>query len=342
MKRNTVETKWIRIVDNYEEYEAFVYLVINKVNNKKYIGRKFTKKRNRKKLSETSIRRKLIITESDWRYYKSSSKDLQNDILKDGEENFDFIILEWCKNRISAMYLEVEYQIKNDVLTKKMDNGEYEYYNTNIMSKYFRPKEYGTEEYNNKCRNISKSLIEGYKTGKIQHPLKGKQHPNRGKKMSQTGHSKNKGKNWYNNGTKNLSLSKTETIPFGYSPGILKKNPNQTLKFIQRYDINPNFCSFCNKKLPYNKRKNSYCNSECQNNCHSNRMQNKWKINPTKNPSFLGMIITPNGKYFYYTDAAKTENTSAFKLKSKIKNRDNGYYFIPKKDIPKEWLDECL
>lgn len=341
-KKNINETKWIGIIDNHDEYEAFVYLIVNKTNNKKYIGRKFTKKRNRKKISNTSNRRKLIISDSDWKYYKSSSKDLQDDILKNGEESFDFIILEWCKTRISAMYLEVEYQVKNDVLTKKMDTGEYEYYNNNIMSKYFRPKEYGTVEYENKCRKISNSLIESYKSGKIKHPMLGKEHPNKGKKLPQTGHTKNTGKQWYNNGIKNISVKNADLVPNGFIQGLIKNNPDQKTKFIKNYNIKPKYCKACNLNLPYSRRKQSYCSDYCQNSTHSNRMKNKWKNNPTKNPSFLGMVITPFGKFTSYVDAAKRENISTFKLKAKIEKNIDGYYFIPKKEIPNEWLKICL
>jgi len=341
-KKNIQETKWIGIVENYDDYEAFVYLIVNKINNKKYIGRKFTKKRNRKKISETSNRRKLIISDSDWKFYKSSSKELQEEITKNGENNFDFIILEWCKTRISAMYLEVEYQVKNDVLTKKMENGEYEYYNNNIMSKYFRPKEYGTIEYQNKCKNISKSLIEQYRLGNIKHPMIGKIHPNKGKKLPQTGHTKNKGKIWYNNGSKNLLLNNEDIVPVGFIRGIIKKNFDQKLKFTEQYNDNPKFCRSCNKKLPYSKRKQSYCGNYCQNNAHSNRMKLKWKNDPTKNVSFVGLIITPIGKFLSYTSAAKAENTTPCKLKTKINKNISGYSFIPKKEIPEEWLNQCL
>ncbi|WWT39518.1 GIY-YIG_SF superfamily protein [Microcystis phage Mel-JY01] len=140
-RREAAETKWVGVVDNTDDYESFVYLIINKLNNRKYIGRKFTKKRNKKKISETSLRRRIVITDSDWKYYKSSCDELKRDIEKFGEDNFEFIVLKWCKKRIEAIYLEVEYQVKNDVLTKKFQDGMYEYYNTNIMSKFYRPKD---------------------------------------------------------------------------------------------------------------------------------------------------------------------------------------------------------
>lgn len=139
MKKNQIETNWENVPIDTSEYEAFVYLIINTITNKKYIGRKFVNQRRRKKVTK-SVRHKLVITESDWKYYKSSSQDVLNDIEKFGIEKFKFIVLEWCKTRLQSMYLEVEYQVKNDVLSKQLDNGEFEYYNTNIMNKFFRSK----------------------------------------------------------------------------------------------------------------------------------------------------------------------------------------------------------
>lgn len=140
-KKQLTETKWVNIVENVEDYEAFVYMIVNRETGRKYIGRKFTKQRRRRKPNKDAKRRKLTISESDWRTYKSSSSELIKDIEKYGEDAFDFIILDWTDNRIKAMYLELEYQVKNDVLTKRLPNGEFEFYNTNIMTKYFRPKE---------------------------------------------------------------------------------------------------------------------------------------------------------------------------------------------------------
>lgn len=344
-KKIITETKWTNVVDNTEDYEGFVYLIVNKTNDRKYIGRKFTKKRNRKKISETAKRRKLVISDSDWKYYKSSSAELQKEIEQLGEDNFDFIILEWCKTRASAMYLEVEYQVKNDVLTKKLENGEYEYYNSNIMSKYFRPKEYGTEQYEAKCRNISKALTEAFRSGKIKHPMEGKIHPNKGKKLPQTAPAipPALGTTWYTNGEVNLQIKKGQTIPPDFYKGqVKKKTDNYRKKFTSSYSQNPKFCKKCGEKLPYSKRKQMYCGAKCQDSTHSDRMRVKWKSNPMLNPSFSGIVITPIGEFLSYKSAAKAENTTPYKLRRKIDSNLSGYQFIPKKEIPKEWLEECL
>lgn len=51
------------------EYAGFCYLIENKIDNRKYIGKKFF-----------WHRRKNKYVESDWKNYYSSSKELKNDI----------------------------------------------------------------------------------------------------------------------------------------------------------------------------------------------------------------------------------------------------------------------
>lgn len=339
------QTKWENVVKNPDDYEGFVYLIINTINDRKYIGRKFTKKRNRIKLSETSKRRKLVISESDWYYYKSSSDELKADIAKYGQDSFRFIILEWCKTRKDAMYLEVEYQVKNDVLTKKLDTGDYEFYNSNIMSRYFRPKEAGTIEYETKCRNISTSLKDGFSSGRIVHPMKGKQHPNRGKKLPQTG-IKNKGRYighiCYTDGTRNLFLPKSKKPPTDFKRGITRVKVDQIAKFKKLYSENLKYCKACGVELSYENRKRTYCGTECQQTTHSSRMHDHHSSTPLINPFIVGMYITPYGKFLSSIKAANAEKSTAYKIKRKCKLKTDGYEFIPLKEIPKEWLNECL
>lgn len=139
-KDRLIETEWQNVPDDTSMYEGFVYLIINKTNNRKYIGRKYINSKRRTRPTKATKRRKLVISESDWKYYKSSSIELQGDIEKYGVENFSFVVLEWFENRLRTIYAEMEYQVKNDVLTRKLPSGDYEFYNTNILSKYFRAK----------------------------------------------------------------------------------------------------------------------------------------------------------------------------------------------------------
>jgi hypothetical protein len=111
-------------------------------------------------------KRGKIFVESDWKKYKSSSKDLLALIEELGEDKFTFTILECYSTRAQVNYGEVEYQIKADVLKKKLYNGEYEYYNKNIMSRYFRPKDECSAETSKKISDKAKINMIGNTNGR--------------------------------------------------------------------------------------------------------------------------------------------------------------------------------
>jgi hypothetical protein len=98
-----------------EGYTAFVYLITNKLTNKKYIGKKlfyFTKTKSIKG------KKKRIKQESDWKEYWSSSEDVKKDVKEYGEENFLREIIKLCINKGSASYYEAKEQFINEVLEK--------------------------------------------------------------------------------------------------------------------------------------------------------------------------------------------------------------------------------
>ncbi len=166
-------TNWEGVPESIDKYAGFVYLITNTVTDQKYIGRKYFWRDLRVKKKGKS-RRVRKIKESEWKEYKSSSQDVLADIAKYGEDKFRFQILSVWETRARVNEQEIAEQFARDVLHKKMPNGEYEYYNKSILSKFYRPKEEGTPEYAAKCANISKSLKEGYSSGKLAHGLKGK------------------------------------------------------------------------------------------------------------------------------------------------------------------------
>lgn len=96
-------------------YFGFVYLITNKINNKRYIGKKlFTKA----KTKQTKGKKKKIRAESDWKDYWGSSDILLTDIEKLGKENFTKEILRLCKTRGDTNYFEAKYQFVMEVLEK--------------------------------------------------------------------------------------------------------------------------------------------------------------------------------------------------------------------------------
>lgn len=117
--------------------EGFIYQITNLTNGTRYIGKKFIWSKRKIKQKGTT-RRKHVKSESNWRTYTSSSKILNHDINLLGKNCFIFEILSLHKTRAETNYEEVKLQIINDVLKAKNEDGEYTFYNMNIMCKFFR------------------------------------------------------------------------------------------------------------------------------------------------------------------------------------------------------------
>jgi len=99
-----------------EGCEAFVYLITNKKNGKKYIGKKLAKFKTTKPPLKGKKRKRKGTKESDWREYWGSSDHLKADVEKYGEENFFREILHVCPSRGVASYLEAQEQFERKVL----------------------------------------------------------------------------------------------------------------------------------------------------------------------------------------------------------------------------------
>lgn len=111
---------------NPNDHFGFVYQITHKESGKSYIGCKHLYRYKKAKRT----------TESNWKYYCSSSKYLEPDIKKFGKRAFSFVILLLCKNKRDLYYNEMKMQVDLDVL------GSDDYYNKNIGGKrFFRPVE---------------------------------------------------------------------------------------------------------------------------------------------------------------------------------------------------------
>jgi len=105
-----------------EEWQGFVYLITNNRTGKKYIGKKtFWSTRRLKQKGKT--RRKVVKSESDWRKYFGSNKELLEDIAEHGAD-VHREILRLCKTKGDCSYYEAKEIFERDALLKE------EYYNS--------------------------------------------------------------------------------------------------------------------------------------------------------------------------------------------------------------------
>ena len=102
---------------------GFVYLIINTLTGKKYIGKKlFYATKTKVKtitLKTTGVKKKKKIKESiesDWKDYYGSSDYLKADVIAQGSENFKREVLRLCYNKGELSYYEAKYQFECDVL----------------------------------------------------------------------------------------------------------------------------------------------------------------------------------------------------------------------------------
>ena len=106
-----------------KDCEAFVYLITNLIDHKKYVGKKLAKFKTTKNPLKGRKNKRRGTKESDWRTYWGSNAHLVDDVLRLGEHRFTREILHYCPSRGVASYLEAQEQFERKVLETD------EYYN---------------------------------------------------------------------------------------------------------------------------------------------------------------------------------------------------------------------
>jgi hypothetical protein len=115
-----------------EDCVGFVYLITNKTNDRKYVGKKlakFSKTAYKTVVLKNGTKKKKKIKskiDSDWITYYGSSVELSKDIELLGEDNFTREILFYCKSKAECSYVEAREQFSRRVLEST------EYYNGQI------------------------------------------------------------------------------------------------------------------------------------------------------------------------------------------------------------------
>ena len=117
MKTGTEWTYQGKIIEELpKDCEAFVYLITNLTDNKKYVGKKLAKFKTTKKPLKGRKNKRRGTKESDWRTYWGSNSHLVDDVLRLGEHRFTREILHYCPSRGVASYLEAQEQFERKVL----------------------------------------------------------------------------------------------------------------------------------------------------------------------------------------------------------------------------------
>ncbi len=127
--------------ENISDSFGFVYLIENKINGRKYIGRKYFWSFRKPKGKSRKVK-----SESDWKKYYGSCPELKEDVIKFGRENFSRTMLSVHKTGGKTNFEETRQLFANNVLTESLDDGSPAWYNSNILSRYFRKDYYGKDD----------------------------------------------------------------------------------------------------------------------------------------------------------------------------------------------------
>lgn len=211
---------WCGVLPDVDDYFGFVYIITHQDSGRKYIGKKQYWR------SSGKVKRRPSDRQSDkwrdhhwlpaaWQKYTGSSKELNKDIKKNGKRFYTFEILKNCRSKGDLHYSEIVEQILMDVLRSKLPCGEYEYYNKQIAATRFRPPNFHSDETRKKIKDgIAKNG----------HPMQGKVHPNKGKKLPQCAPKDcaARGSKHITNGVDNLWLREGDTLPVDWGYGITR------------------------------------------------------------------------------------------------------------------------
>ena len=119
---------------------GFVYSITCEQNQREYIGRKYFWKFRTPKGKKRKVK-----SESDWKKYYGSCPELKEDIEQLGRQNFNRTILSLHLTSGKTNFEETRQLFVKGVLTESLSDGTPKFYNSNILSRYFRKDYYNFE-----------------------------------------------------------------------------------------------------------------------------------------------------------------------------------------------------
>jgi hypothetical protein len=113
---------------------GFIYKITCNCNSKSYIGKKQCKTIFKRKPLKGKKNKRHEERETDWKIYTSSSRELNEDIILHGKNNFKFEIIRLCESKFELAYFEAKIQFEEEVLLRD------DYYNGIINIRLGKPK----------------------------------------------------------------------------------------------------------------------------------------------------------------------------------------------------------
>jgi hypothetical protein len=95
---------------------GFIYIVTNLQTGMKYIGNKQMYAVRKRPPLKGKTKKRTCVVETDWKYYTSSSPQVNKDIETYGIDAFTFEIVRWCNSKSELAYYEAKEQFDHDVL----------------------------------------------------------------------------------------------------------------------------------------------------------------------------------------------------------------------------------
>ena len=121
--------------DDIDSFFGFVYRITNLQSGKQYIGRKYFTSRRKPRGGK-----RKVTTESDWKCYYGSSKELKEDVKELGRSVFRREIISLHRTKGWVNYEETRQLFLNNVLSEDEN-----YYNSNILGRYMKKNYYNEQ-----------------------------------------------------------------------------------------------------------------------------------------------------------------------------------------------------